>query len=821
MILLWLILTFSTLDNIQSFGSISNPYPSSFIDSLQIIEKVYLHTDRDYYYPGDDIWFKAYLIDAADRSLSTQSQNLHVELVSPSSKIIMSRIIRLEVGLGNGNFKLPDNLNSGKYKIRAYTNYMRNFGDQLFFKKDITLINPSDSINAISDSVNYKKNKIEISFFPEGGSLIDNVSSVVAFKAINAIGKGCDVSGEIYSSTGELIKTFKSSHLGLGSFLLRPVPGLGYYSIVKDSAGNEIRSEIPKSFATGVTLSASTNEDEELMITVCTNSETLPVMPDKDLFITLSARNVPLKTISFKIKTYNNSFVLQTEDLPVGIVMMTLSAVEDVPLAERLIYIQRDQDFKVTIEAGKPVYKQRDSVTIRISSSVEYNYLQEAYLSLSAVEENFTDNSSQYRPTISSWFLLESDIRGPVENPSYYFDPSDPERLLHLDLLLLTQGWRDFQWKYDNTNYYPPEYGFTVSGGLRKLNVNKPLTDSRVNIGIFDRKGSLITATETDSSGRFRLDDIDLTGEAALVVTAVNEKGNPQTCMILLDSLKYVPAEVTDNFFTNILLQEKSITTYKQEYEIKESIRKKYRLSDTISLGEVSIIAKKKVDFQKQKVENIRILYDKPDNEVIVTAKYSGYKNVFEVLSGRVAGVSVNGGDGIGYSITIRGVNSIYGKTHPLILIDGADMSSGRVDPLQSLYFLPVGTIDRIDVLKSAGETGAYGVRGANGVISIITKTGDAIPLSKPENHSLTTKMSGYDEARIFYSPQHLTSPVTDIEPDLRTTLFWEPDIRLQSDKSLTVKFFNADNSAKIKVTVEGITTTGIPITAKTEYEIR
>ena len=98
MILLELILTIATLDNIQSFGSISNPYPSSSIDSLQIIEKVYLHTDRNCYYPGDDIWFKAYLINASDRSLSNQSRNLHVELISPHSEIIMSKVIRLEVG---------------------------------------------------------------------------------------------------------------------------------------------------------------------------------------------------------------------------------------------------------------------------------------------------------------------------------------------------------------------------------------------------------------------------------------------------------------------------------------------------------------------------------------------------------------------------------------------------------------------------------------------------------------------------------------------------------------------------------------------------
>jgi uncharacterized protein YfaS (alpha-2-macroglobulin family) len=83
-------------------------------DSLSLIEKVYVHTDRTYYFPGEDIWFKAYLIDAFDHLLSNHSNNLHVELISPSSKITDSRIIRLEDGLGNGDFKLPDSIRSGR-----------------------------------------------------------------------------------------------------------------------------------------------------------------------------------------------------------------------------------------------------------------------------------------------------------------------------------------------------------------------------------------------------------------------------------------------------------------------------------------------------------------------------------------------------------------------------------------------------------------------------------------------------------------------------------------------------------------------------------
>jgi hypothetical protein len=154
------------------------------------------------------------------------------------------------------------------------------------------------------------------------------------------------------------------------------------------------------------------------------------------------------------------------------------------------------------------------------------------------------------------------------------------------------------------------------------------------------------------------------------------------------------------------------------------------------------------------------------------------------------------------------------------MLIDGIDVSSGRANPYEALKTLPLSYVDRIDILKSAGEIGVYGARGANGVISVITKTGDITPPPKPGNQPVYNKIRGYDAARVFYSPKH-SSTTPDYTPDLRTTLFWEPDIRLQSDKSLSVKYFNADNSAKIKVTVEGITSTGIPITAMAEYDVR
>ena len=248
-----LIVALSLLFTQLSIGRSNHYQNHSSDDSLNVIEKVYLHVDRDSYFAGDDIWFKAYLIDAKDRLLTDHSSNLHVELISPFSKIISNRIIRIDGGLGNGDFKLPVDIRSGRYTLRAYTNYMRNFGDQLFFSKEIVVINSTDSTE-ISERVKYVENKIKISFFPEGGSLVDNVSSIVAFKVENNLGKGCDVSGKIFSSKGDLITTFRSTHLGMGSFFLRPLPGLSYYSIVRGADSIDIKTELPASFKTGVTM---------------------------------------------------------------------------------------------------------------------------------------------------------------------------------------------------------------------------------------------------------------------------------------------------------------------------------------------------------------------------------------------------------------------------------------------------------------------------------------------------------------------------------------------------------------------------------------
>jgi TonB-dependent Receptor Plug Domain len=797
-------LFFTQLSHGRSLHS-QNP---SLYDSLKVIEKVYLHVDRDSYSAGDDIWFKAYLIDAFDRLLTDHSSNLHVELISPSSEIVSNRIIRLDGGLGNADFKLPDDIKSGRYKLRAYTNYMRNFGDQLFFSKEIVVINSSDS-GEISDRVKYVENKIQVSFFPEGGSLVDNVSSIVAFKATNYPGKGYDVSGKIYSSGGELITTFKSTHLGMGTFFLRPLPGLSYYSIVKGADSIDIKTELPASFPTGVTMSVSVNQNNELLITTRTNPETLAHISDHDLLLSFSIRKEVFREIPYKIKSPKTSFVIPADDLPDGILMLTLSTLNDLPLSERLVYIERGAPLKIQIETDKRLYGKREPVTVNVSLPEDSTFEREGNVSLAVVDENLIDNSSQFPRTISSWFLLESDIRGIIEDPSYYFDPSNPDRFRDMDLLLRTQGWRDFAWKYD-TIYFPPENGFTVSGRLRKDNKNKPVEDSRVSIGIFGSKSPLLKTVPVDSTGKFKLTGIDLTGQATLVASGIGKKDHPEG-FLTLDSVTYNPAKVSDSPFMVSILAENNQNKLKSYYKIYEAIRKNYKLSDTINLGEVNIISERHKDPQTVKVEESRLKYVKPEAELIVTEQMLGYNDMLRLLKGKIPGVLVLGDT----SIAIRGLGSLNFNTKPLILIDGNQAT------FDDLIRMPIFIVDRIDVLKSVSSSVIFGFQGFNGVINLITKAGGVSGAYIPVKYSANLKISGYSVSRIFYSPQHLPDSNSDFKPDLRSTLYWKPDINLEGTNKVILNYYNGDNSSLIRIIAEGITTTGIPVTGKAEYEVR
>ena len=91
--------------------------------------------DKPYYAAGDDIWFKAYVVSGSDHQLTTLSRIVNIELIDERDSIKQSVKLPLTQGVANGDIALPDTLQQGNYRIRAYTNYMRNAGSDYFFDR--------------------------------------------------------------------------------------------------------------------------------------------------------------------------------------------------------------------------------------------------------------------------------------------------------------------------------------------------------------------------------------------------------------------------------------------------------------------------------------------------------------------------------------------------------------------------------------------------------------------------------------------------------------------------------------------------------------
>ncbi len=108
------------------------------LSTNHVIQKTYLHFDRPYYTTGDTMYFKAYVTLGEHHDLSKTSGILHVDLINPANVIIRSIRLQLNNGVAWGDFALPDTLQAGSYRVRAFTRYMQN-APEYFFTKTISI----------------------------------------------------------------------------------------------------------------------------------------------------------------------------------------------------------------------------------------------------------------------------------------------------------------------------------------------------------------------------------------------------------------------------------------------------------------------------------------------------------------------------------------------------------------------------------------------------------------------------------------------------------------------------------------------------------
>src|SRR5688500_829348 len=140
--------------------------------SLQ--EKIYAHLDRTFYLTGETLWFKIYTVDGSVHKPLDLSRVAYAEILDKGNFPVLQAKVGLQHGRGHGSFFLPASLMSGNYKLRIYTNWMKNFSPEFYYDETFALVNPF--VPSTEDRTKPQRG-YTIDLFPEGGNLVAGIRS--------------------------------------------------------------------------------------------------------------------------------------------------------------------------------------------------------------------------------------------------------------------------------------------------------------------------------------------------------------------------------------------------------------------------------------------------------------------------------------------------------------------------------------------------------------------------------------------------------------------------------------------------------------------
>jgi hypothetical protein len=819
--IVWLITT------IPAYAQLSAPKKEIKL----FFEKVYLHTDRQFYGAGDDIWFKAYLINAQDNRPINTSKNLYAELISPENKIVTRLIITLNNGLGHGDFQLAEGVPPGNYILRAYTNWMRNFGNNFIFEKSITVVDPK----AAPAGANSAKTlpEVAVQYYPEGGSLVEGVSSLIAVKAERKDGRALSLKGSVFSTAGDTVARFSTDSLGMGVFTLLPLPGQTYQAKVR-YADKTMLAKLPVALSNGLTLKIYKKDADNYAVVSCNEAALATYSPQT---LTLKARTYGKVTFqqTLQLSASSKAVLIPTGQLPAGITSITLYDGEQKPNCERLMYVENPQKASVSLSLNKTVYGPREPVTVEVKATDKQGQPLNASFSLSAVDATLIPPEES---NITAYMLLQSELKGEVKHAALYFDTTNVQRLKQLDQLLLTQGWRDFLWKrLADTALriaYIPEQGISISGKVQDKKSGN-VTGANITLIAPHASNSRLFSAQTNTQGLYFFDNLQLYGPQSVRLNSKDVKGKPLG-LISLDSLSANSPAINSTPINSST--DNSISAASKTALIKQSgLAKQRSLSDTlIRLKDVEVTRQKQQVLRDQVVTGFgykdEILTVKPEDY-----RYNTLRDYIQFAS-KQARVDID--------------NRLYfvadgGKIRPRIILNNRDAMFSDNDPddvidvISNSYFdLPVTSVEKVVIKKVIGgpslvvanAEGSAAVAAAGRASGATISSSSLKPVfliyltlkpdafKKTEPGAIQAEVNGYYEARTFYKPMY-NQAKTDNRIDARPTLHWEPNgSTVQNGKSI-ISYYNSDSKTTVRVVVQGITTTGIPFTAVKTYNVK
>jgi hypothetical protein len=767
-------------DNLNAIQSSLNEYYKT-----TIAEKIFVHTDKSFYLTGEIAWFKLYIVNAANNKPLNLSKVAFVEILDSSNKAIVRAKIALKDGEGNGSFYLPVNLKSGNYKFRAYTNWMKNFDASFFFRKNITIVNMQKGLNA---SAMKPAHQYDIQFFPEGGNLVNNISSKVAFKATNEHGRGIDFNGVVLDNNDTLL-SFKPQHAGMGSFTFTPLPNHIYKAYIKLSSGEGVLKVLPTAYASGYVLSVADSADK---IKAVVQSD---LLSGHEVFLFVHSGDNPKLALRSFLRDGKAIFIFDKAMLGNGISHLTIFNELRQPVCERLYFKNPEKELAIKLSADQSNYSTRNDVNLNIAIGNDDQKKDSVSLSMAVFRLDSLQSNDD--PAINSYLLLTADLKGFVEDPGYYFVKDDPETRLAIDDLMLTNGWRRFKWENLLKNTKPffafiPEY----NGAIIQAKVINTITGTPTNnIETFMSVPGFqpdFNSSISDNNGLVKYELKNVYGAQEIILQPNIRRDS---------TYKFDYVDPFSDKFSDATLPE-----FNLRQETANALRE-----ESISMQVQNIYSGKNIKvFLKPQVDSTPF-YVNADASYLLD-NYTRFTTIEEILREYVTLVDVRKREGrFHYGVFDNATKQSF-NSDPLVLLDGVpvfDLNKFMlVDPLK---------LKKLEVLNRKYFLGNSSF---NGILSWSSYKGDMADADLG-NHVTAIDYDGLQMEREFYSPVYENdAELSSHIPDFRNVLSWYPHIKIATGGSQKIHFYTSDLPGKYLVTVLGISSSGIPVTVTTTFSV-
>ncbi len=756
--------------------------------SNHLQEKLYLHTDKSTYFNNELCWFKIYSVDALFNFPLNISSVAYVEMLNASNEPVIQEKVALEKGTGNGSFSILNNLPSGDYTIRAYTNWMKNFNPNYFFSKQIKLINTQIP----ADSIINKATKYTIHFFPEGGSLINGLQTKVGFKLTNQLGKGTAAKGWILNELNDTITNFSCLSNGIGNFTVAPNNTHQYSAIVTTNDGANIVEKLPSIQNNGYRIQLQNKVTDSYVQIQVQNNQSL----NEAFYLLIHTRGIVKKIWSSNFQNGLFEIRVDKKDLGEGVNTITLFNSNKTPVSERLYFIYpkpNDNQLSLTIESNK--YKNRQKVNLSLNAT-EKEIASGLDMSMSVYKLDALQSIDEMN--IQNYVWLQSDLAENVQSPNNYFDTTNENRFEEMDNLMLTNGWRRFSWEKVMANTIPtfsflPELaGSIISGKIVQRSTELAMNESTGYVSM-PSKYTQFKSAISDQNGLIQFEFGRLTNDGQVIVQADSSKNYRNK--IVLDNPFYIG--------TNTSQQVQSLTVKSNVSDLNNYYRN-IQIQNYYSPNSNN---------QFTPLNNDSIpFYGQADRSYLLD-NYARFTTLEEVIREYVTPLSLFKSNGKFKLRVYDDAGKRFFDGEPLLLLDGVVIKD--IDKFIEYDPLKIRKLDVVSRLYYLGNL-AY-----NGIINFTTYNGKMEAYELDPN-SVVLDYKGLQAQRIFAAPSYDTQYQIDNRlPDFRHLLYWNPAISLNEKQVQKLHFYTSDLNGKYVIILQGINKIGTPIYKELSFTVQ